>query len=298
MEIQVIEQRALETQIKVEIDMQISTAKMYPRSVKQSMDNALSIATITTEVAESCTYSLPRAGKTIDGPTVRLAEIITSSFGNIRSGARVVMNDGQTITAQGICHDLETNNCVTVEVKRSILQWEYKNGQKTGNKVSMNDDMQVVVGNAACAIAFRNAVFKVIPAALVDSVYQQVKLVAKGTAATLLERRDKAIEWLKSEGIKEAQICKTLGVKKIEDIDLDKLSILTGFKSAVKNDGVSISDFFTEEDAKKQSATGEKFNQLKSGVELKTMTVEQAEMKFELTEDQITELKTIEDAKN
>lgn len=48
----------------------------------------------------------------------------------------------------------------------------------------------------------------------------------------------------------------------------------------------------------KTTVSPEKFDQLKSGVELKTMTVEQAAMKFELDENQINELKSIENAKN
>ena len=156
-QIAVVAQESLSLITKAEIDVQISTAKAFPRSLKQFQDRAMSMATFSEEIAASCSYALPRGGKSLEGPSVRLAEIIVSSFGNIRSGARVIANDGKTITAQGICHDLETNNCVTVEVKRRITD---KNGK------TFNEDMQVVTGNAACAIAFRNAVFKVVPSAL------------------------------------------------------------------------------------------------------------------------------------
>lgn len=234
-EIQVISNEALSLITKAEIDIQISTAKAFPRSVKESIDKSISLATLNQSVAESCTYSLPRAGKAIEGPSVRLAEIVVSSFGNIRSGARVIANDGKTITAQGICHDLETNNCVTVEVKRRITG---KNGK------TFNEDMQVVTGNAACAIAFRNAVFKVIPAALIESVYAEVKKVAKGTKKTLIERRIKAIDHFNELGVKNKQICEVLNIKKIEDIDLDLLSTLTGFGTAIKNGDSTIDEIF------------------------------------------------------
>lgn len=220
---------------KAEIDNQISTAKAFPRSLQTFMQSALSMSTLTEDIAQSCTYAVPRSGKNIEGPSVRLAEIVSSTYGNIRAGARVIENDGKTITAQGICHDLESNYCVTVEVKRKITN-------KTGQTFS--DDMQVVTGNAACAIAFRNAVFKVIPAAIVSGIYEQVKLVAKGTAQTLVERRTKAVNWFNENGVTNNQICTVLELKKIEDIDLDKLSILSGMRSAIKNGESSLKEIF------------------------------------------------------
>lgn len=237
-EVQVISQDALSLITKAEIDVQISTAKAFPRSIKTFLDRAMSIATISEEVAASCNYAVPRGGKPITGPSIRLAEIVCSTYGNIRSGARVIANDGKTVTAQGICHDLETNNCVTVEVKRKITD---KNGR------TFSEDMQVVTGNAACAIALRNAVFKVIPAALVSEIYERTKEVAKGTAETLPVRRKKAVEFFTSNGITEKQICEVLEVKKIEDIDLEKLSILRGMVSAVKNGEGTIKELFEKE---------------------------------------------------
>lgn len=243
---------------KAEIDIAISTAKAFPRSVKQSIDRATSMATLTEDIAASCSYSVPRAGKNIEGPSVRLAEIVCTSFGNINSGARVIDNDGKTITAQGICHDLETNNRVTVEVKRKITD---RNGK------TFSEDMQVVAGNAACAIAFRNAVYKVVPAALIQPIYEEAKRVAKGTSATLVTRRNNAVEYFKGLGITEQQICDKLEVKKIEDIDLDKLTMLRGMKTAIETGEVFAKDLFEKESNgdEAKAAANEKLNSLKAG---------------------------------
>lgn len=224
---------------KAEIDVQISTAKAFPRSLKMFLSRAESMATVSEDVAASCSYALPRGGKALEGPTVRLAEIVCSTYGNIRAGARVIANDGKTITAQGICHDLETNYCVTVEVKRRITD---KNGK------TFNEDMQVVTGNAACAIAYRNAVFKVVPSALVNDVYDKAKQVARGTAETLPARRQKAIDYLHSLKVTDKQICEVLEIKKIEDIDLDKLDTLRGMCTLIKNGESTVKDLFEQTD--------------------------------------------------
>jgi len=225
-ELQIVSSEALSLITKAEIDVKISTAKAFPRSLKMFMDKAMSMATFNEDIAASCSYSVPREGKSIDGPSVRLAEIICASYGNIISGARVISNDGKSITAQGFCHDLETNNSVSVEVKRRITK---KNGQ------TFSEDMQIVTGNAACSIAFRNAVFKVVPSALCQEVYDRAREVARGSAETLVKRRDKALEYFRGLKVTDKQICDALEIKKVEDIDLDKLAILTGIKASIKN---------------------------------------------------------------
>ena len=149
---------ALEALNRSEIDMQIATAKKYPRDIMASINKVVALATVDENTAEECFYSLKRRGSDgdtfITGPSVRLAEIVAASWGNIRVAAQVVGNDGKFITARGTCIDLETNNAVSVEVQRRICD-------KYGKTYS--EDMQVVTGNAAAAIAFRNAIFKVVP---------------------------------------------------------------------------------------------------------------------------------------
>lgn len=232
------------TRLKTEIDVQIATAKAFPRSIKKFRAESLEMATMSEEIAELCTYALPRDGKLIDGPSVRLAEIMLSAYGNTRSGARVIDNDGRTITAQGVCHDLEKNNVVTMEVKRRITN-------KYGRTYS--EDMQVVTGNAAAAIAFRNAVFKVIPAALIQDIWREVKVYALGGLESLAKRRDTAIAWFKTKGIQPEQIFKLLGVTAAADIDLEGLGYLTGLKSAIKNGEISVSELFEPMEAKKEA---------------------------------------------
>lgn len=234
-QVEVVQESSLSMITKAEIDIQISTAKAYPRSLKMFFDRAMSMATISEDVAASCNYALPRGDKSLEGPTVRLAEIVCSSYGNIRAGARVIANDGKTVTAQGVCHDLETNYSVSVEVKRRITD---RNGK------TYNEDMQVVTGNAACAVAYRNAVFKVVPSALVNDIYEKTKEVARGTMETLVKRRDKTLTYLRTLKVTDAQICDVLQIKKVEDIDLDKLETLRGMCTLIKNGESTVKDLF------------------------------------------------------
>lgn len=246
--------------VGAEIDMQIATAKRFPRSMAQFKQTALSLVQQSQEVAESCEYGLPRAGKIITGPSARLAEIIQYAYGNIRAGSRIINRGRTAITVQGVCFDLERNVARTIEVTRSIMEHEKKwdDGKKkmvrTGKMVPMNEDLQVLAINAASSIAIRNAIFQVVPKAAWWEIYLQAQITARGDVATLPDRRAKAIEWFGSKGIKKERIFDLLEVKGVEDIDLEKLSRLSAIKSAVTNNEASLKNIFPDNDGKDKAA--------------------------------------------
>jgi len=220
-----------------EIDMQIATAKMYQRDIQQALTRIQTLATLDEETAVECFYTLRRGNgsQLIEGLSVRFAEIIAGAWGNLRAQARIIGNDGKTITAQGVCHDLETNFAVSVEVKRRITD-------KYGKTFS--DDMQVVTGNAACAIAFRNAVLKVVPKSVTKRIIEQVKQVAIGNAMDLETSRANMIKYFGGLGINQAALLTYLGVKSIKDIDSDMVVELRGLANALKEGTATLQEVF------------------------------------------------------
>lgn len=220
---------------RAELDQQITTARAYPRSLKRFVDECLSMATLNESVAAACFYALPRDGKTIDGPSARLAEIVASAWGNCRAGARVVDEGSEFITAQGVFHDLERNVQVTMEVRRRITD-------KRGRRYSA--DMIGVTGNAACSIALRNAVFRGIPRAFWEDIYVAARRAAVGDAETLVAKRDKAIQHFAKMGVAQDAVLAVLEVRGVEDIDLEKLATLRGLATAIKDGDTSIDEVF------------------------------------------------------
>lgn len=237
MEVTVIDNAAtLAALTKSEIDVQIATAKQYPRNLARVLNSIETLATMDEDVAGSCFYTLRRQGKVIEGPSVRMAEIIASSWGNLRVQSRIVGNDGKQITAQGVCHDLENNYATSVEVKRRITD-------KYGKTFS--EDMQVVTGNAACAIAMRNALFKVVPYALIKKVIDKAKKVSLGESMTLENSRAKMLEYFKTIGVDEKQVMDYLSVSKIDEISIDMVVELRGLATAIKEGTISAKEAFT-----------------------------------------------------
>lgn len=233
-----------------EVDMQIATAKQYPRDLPTVLNKIETYATMDTETAEDCFYALRRQGadgeaQAIEGLSVRMAEIIASAWGNLRVQTRIIGNDGRFITAQGVCHDLETNVAVSKEVKRRITT-------RAGRTFS--DDMQVVTGNAAASIAFRNAVLAVVPKAVTKKVIASVKQVAMGKAIDLETSRQNAIANYAKAGVTEQMLFEYLGITKKEQIDKEMVFELKALWNAIKEGTTSVQETFVKPQQDKKAA--------------------------------------------
>lgn len=232
-----------------EIERQVATAKMYPRSIERFRKTVTALATLNEEVASQCLYAMPRGGKVIEGPSIRFAEIVVASWGNCRVASQVVGEDGSFVKAQGLFWDLETNAAIGFEVRRPIVYSKtHKIERLRGQR--FDDDMIGVTGNAASAIARRNATLGGIPKALWWDLYLQAKAAAVGDVQTLASRRAKAIEAFKRFGVTEAQIFATLGVAGINEIDLDGLAKLRGFLTAIQQEEKDPSEIFAAAETK------------------------------------------------
>ncbi len=233
-----------------EVDMQIATAKQYPRDLPTVLNKIETYATMDMETAADCFYALRRQGadgsaQLIEGLSVRMAEIIASAWGNLRVQTRIIGNDGRFITAQGVCHDLETNVAVSKEVKRRITN-------KFGKTFS--DDMQVTTGNAAASIAFRNAVLAVVPKAVTKKIIANVKQVALGQAIDLETGRQNAIANYAKAGVTEQALCEYLGISKREEIDKEKLFELKALWNAIKEGTTTVQETFIKPQQEKNAA--------------------------------------------
>lgn len=241
---------------RAEVDIQISTAKQYPRDLTAVLNKIKDYATMDQETAEDCFYQLKRKDKDgndslIEGLSIRMAEIIASAWGNLRIQTRIVGNDGKMITAQAMCHDLESNLAVCKEVSRSIT---------TKKGYTFSQDMQIVTGNAASSIAFRNAVLSVIPKAVTKKIITEVRKVALGQEIDLEQRRTAVIDYFGKLGVTQAQIFLYIGVKSIDEIGVEKLFELRAVANAIKEGTTTVQETFVavEKEAKAQAAATQK----------------------------------------
>ena len=227
---------------RAELDIQISTAKAFPRSQQGFVDKAIEMVTMSRETAESSMYCLirnGREGKTeIKGASIRLAEIAASSWGNIHAATRIIENDGRFITAQAVAWDMENNVKISTEVKRKITG-------KTGQLFS--EDMQVVTGNAAASIALRNAILKVIPKALVDMVYDAAVKHAIGDQKTFTSRRQEIFNRFNKMGIENQRIFEFFNKTSLEEFNQDDIVDLIGIGTSIKEGTLKIDKAFSKD---------------------------------------------------
>ncbi len=292
---------------KSEIDQQIATAHRYPRSIKSFRDEALAMVTLNERVASECIYALPRDGKTIEGPSARFAEVVASAWGNSRAGARVVSDQGDFVTAQGVFHDLERNVAITYEVQRRITN---KRGQR------FSADMIGVTANAACSVALRNAILKGIPKAFWADMYDSARAVVMGDFKTLANRRAEAIKLFLGYGVTKEQICATLEVSGEEDISLENLVTLRGILTAIKDGDTTPEQAFgakeqaaeTKQAATKQnpSLSDEDFSKKKTdwqflietGEQSKEEVISMVSSKYTLSAEQLAVINGFEEKKH
>lgn len=246
--VQVITGTALEVLQRAEIDMQISTAKKYPRLPAEVKKRIRALALLDAETAEACVYKLPRDGKMLEGPSVRLAEIVLSAWGNLRAGARVVDVGDDAVTAEGAVHDLETNVAITMSVRRSIKS---KRGR-------FSSDMINVTGNAAASIALRNATFRVVPFAVVKPIVEECKAFAvaaeeerqraakaeqgkpNGNGRRAPDTRRQALDAFIKLGATERELFALLDVASIDDINAEHVVTLRSAYKAIRDGATTL----------------------------------------------------------
>lgn len=220
------------------IDSQVATAKKYPRNIKRCTDNALAIVTIDKQTAETCTYAVPRGGKSITGPSVHLAKILAQVWGNLRVEAKVVAVDEKQITSQAVAFDLETNVAIKVEVKRSIV----------GRNGRFSDDMIAVTGNAANSIAMRNAILNVIPRAVVDKTYKSALAMITGDIsdeAKLVAKRKQVVQALMDTyEVSEKEVLNAIGKVSISHVGSEEIVVLIGIGQAIKDGDTTVDEAF------------------------------------------------------
>lgn len=218
-----------------DVDVQVMTAKQFPRNLEQAKQEAMAIIS-DRETAESCFYMLPKGKDKIPGPSVRLAEIMVYTFGNIHSATRIVSNDGKEIICEGLVKDAQSNNVAVRQVATSI---------RTKDGRMYSPDMQSVVAAAGQAKAYRNAVFAALPRFLVNQLYEHARKIAVGTDKTLAERRRLAIEFFEKRGITRQKIFTFFAVENIEQVTLEHLEVMIGTKTALAEKMITVDQAFS-----------------------------------------------------
>lgn len=239
-QLEIVPPTALEAIQRGEIDVQIRTAHQFPRSMTMFKRRGVEMACIDQETAESCIYVRPVGQKNgkqeyAEGLSVRMAEIVGASYGNLRVGSMIVEQTERYVVCRGFAHDLETNFASSSEVKEATVK---RDG------TPMSEGMRVVIAKAALAKARRDATFQVVPKALCRPIEKAARALIAGDAKSLGERKAAAEQWVSRLKIDAGRVWAALGIAGPDDLTSDALLTLTGIRSAIKDGDTTIDDAF------------------------------------------------------
>ena len=163
----------------------------------------------------------------------------------------------RVVECEGVYHDLQKNIATTTVVRRTI---ELKKG-----KSSVDLDMIQLAGAAGMSIARRNAILGGVPRPVWEPVLEKVEQVIRGDAKTLGERRDRAIAYFAKANIGVERLLKALDKPSVDDVDLDDLMTMNGWRVAITQGDSSLDEIFPEERKPGPKNLSEKLDALANG---------------------------------
>lgn len=166
-----------------EVQAAMVIAKKFPRDEFQAV-NKIQKACARKSLAEQASYTYPRGNEKISGPSIRLAEAIAQSWGNIDYGIIELDQKNGHSEMMAYAWDLETNTRST-----KIFTVAHKRDTKSGPKqLTDSRDIYEIAANMG-ARRVRACILAVIPGDIVDEAAEQcVKTLAGAYKEPLTDR--------------------------------------------------------------------------------------------------------------
>lgn len=227
----------LALQARAQVEVQVSTAKAYPRKIKDACERALTAAIYNVDVAERMFYRLREGDKWVEGPSVRLAEIFFSQWQNISAGSKAIEINDTYLVAAGYCHDMETNVRVEVQEVASILT---KNGKR------YSENLIAKTMKAAMSKARRNAIFQVIPRVFIEGVMKKAKQVAAGEGKSQTERWKELVDRAKLLKVSDKQLLQLIGKSSMSELILEDFASLASSLAMIEDEDETITSLLEQ----------------------------------------------------
>src|SRR5690625_474484 len=230
-----------------EVKGQIFMARQFPRNVFQSEQRILD-ACKRPSLAETAIYSYPRGGTRVEGPSIRLAEVLAQNWGNLAFGIKELeQREGESV-AMAYAWDLETN--VREEKVFTVPHIRYtRSGVR--KLTDPRDIYEMVANNGARRL--RACILGIIPGDIVEKAVEECNRTLTGNnTEPLKERISKSLRIFKEKyGVTQEQIEERFGYNTDAFTERDLLDLGKIYNSL--KDGMSkVDDWFSKDIPKKQ----------------------------------------------
>ena len=221
-------------------------AKKFPRNQHESYQ-AIMESCKRPFLAEQAMYAYPRGGALVTGPSIRLAEAMAQSWGNLDCGVREISQANGVSVAEAYAIDLQTNTRVT-----KVFHVAHVRDTKKGRqKLTDARDIYEMVANQGSR-RLRACILGILPGDVIEAAVNQCKKTMETGELPLADRIRLMIDKFKEVGVTVELLEKRLG-HKLDATIPQEIVTLQGIYKSIKDGFASREDFFDIGDIKSES---------------------------------------------
>ena len=187
-----------------EVQAALTVAKAYPRNQQQAIERILDSCS-RPGLAEVSVYQYARGGSSISGPSIRLAEELARSWGNIASGIIELTRGNGSSECLAYCWDMETN--YRDEKRFHVKHWRDTKGG--GYALTDERDIYELIANQGSRRK-RACILSVIPGDVQESAVRQCELTLRANIEITAELITKTLAGFEPLGITKSMIEKKI----------------------------------------------------------------------------------------
>ena len=261
-----LETTAAASRETAEVQAAVILARKFPRDEQRTYDKLLASCG-RASFAEEATYSFPRGGSTVSGPSVNIAREAARLWGNVRFGLDIIRDDDDTRGIRAWAWDVESNTKVAYadEFKKLIQRKDKQTGQTRWITPNERDLRELT--NRRGAICLRNCLLQIIPKDFIEDALEECEKTLRGQTKqdrpTILKKITASFADL---GVTGAMLDKYLS-HPLESASDDEIVRLRGISKALTDDYAKKEEYFGNGQAKGPEEGKLKIGDLKAGKE-------------------------------
>lgn len=272
-----------EARAVAEVQAAMMIARANPRDQIAAMDRILNACTRPT-LAEAAVYTYAKGGSNVSGPSIRLAEAMAQSWGNMQFGLRELSQSNGESTVQAYAWDVETNTRREITFQVPHL----RHTRKGAYKLEDPREIYELVANQGSR-RLRACILAVIPGDVTEAAVNQCEMTMHAKADTSPEAIQKLLAAFDGFGISKEQI-ETRIQRRVDAIQPAQIVSLRKIFASLK-DGMSVPSEWFEVEPEEPKSTAVDVVKSKLGKGKATQTTDQNTGEiFDKDDDQIRQL--------
>ncbi len=198
----------LSNQAMAAVQGAVVMAKQFPRDQGAAMNRILDTCT-RVSLAREAEYAFPRGGDTVSGPSIRLAEVLATNWGNVDFGIIELGQEAGFSQVMAYCWDLETNTRA-----QKVFVAAHVRDKRGGGKTILTTGRDIYEHTTNMgARRLRACILAIIPKDVIDAAVEQCRLTLSAEIEDPKAEAVKLVAAFKEFGVTEAHLKARLGRK-------------------------------------------------------------------------------------